>query len=91
MLKFYLHPILSGTEWPCRKHYVYIQCFKCPFSGWYRPALYGNVVVTGGNTILQGYNDRLNRDLLMKTPSTMRFKLNAANGPQERRYMSIFT
>jgi len=53
-----------------------------------RPALYGNVVVTGGNTILQGYNDRLNRDLLMKTPSTMRFKLTAANGPQERRYGS---
>ncbi|XP_023337860.1 actin-like protein 6B [Eurytemora carolleeae] len=53
-----------------------------------RPSLYGNVVVTGGNTLLQGYNDRLNRDLSMKTPSTMRFKLIAANGPQERRYGS---
>jgi len=53
-----------------------------------RPALYGNVVVTGGNTLLQGYNERLNRDLSMKTPSTMRFKLISANGPQERRYGS---
>jgi len=53
-----------------------------------RPALYGNVVVTGGNTLAQGYNDRLNRDLSIKTPSTMRFKLTSANGPQERRYGS---
>jgi actin-related protein len=54
-----------------------------------RPSLYGNVVVTGGNTLLQGFNDRLNRDLSIKTPSTMRFKLIAANGPQERRYGSV--
>ena len=53
-----------------------------------RPALYGNVVVTGGNTCLNGFIDRLNRDLSIKTPSTMRFKLIAANGPQERRYGS---
>jgi len=53
-----------------------------------RPALYGNVVVTGGNTCLNGFIERLNRDLSIKTPSTMRFKLIAANGPQERRYGS---
>jgi len=51
-----------------------------------RPSLYGNVVVTGGNSLLQGFNERLNRDLGIKTPSTMRFKLIAANGAQERRY-----
>ena len=39
-------------------------------------------------SFLQGFNDRLNRDLGIKTPSTMRFKLIAANGPQERRYGS---
>lgn len=33
-----------------------------------RPALYGNVIVTGGNTILNGFTDRLNRDLSTKTP-----------------------
>ena len=41
-----------------------------------------------GNTCLNGFNERLNRDLSMKTPSTMRFKLIAANGAQERRYGS---
>jgi len=51
-----------------------------------RPALYGSVVVTGGNTLLQGYADRLNRDLSYKTPTSMRLKLIAANGTQERRF-----
>ena len=49
-----------------------------------RPALYGSVVVTGGNTLIQGFTERLNRDLSMKTPSTMKFKLIAANGNQVR-------
>ena len=30
--------------------------------------LYGNVIVTGGNSLLQGFSDRLNRDLSAKTP-----------------------
>ena len=51
-----------------------------------RPALYGSVVVTGGNTLIQGFTDRLTRDLSAKTPATMRCKLIAANGVQERRY-----
>ena len=44
--------------------------------------------ILGMILISQGFNDRLNRDLGIKTPSTMRFKLIAANGPQERRYGS---
>jgi actin-related protein len=50
-----------------------------------RPALYGSVIVTGGNTLIQGFTERLTRDLSIKTPSSMRFKLIAANGPQVRR------
>ena len=30
--------------------------------------LFGNVIVTGGNTLLQGFIERLNRELLTKTP-----------------------
>lgn len=33
-----------------------------------RPSLYGSVIVTGGNTLIQGFTDRLNRDLSAKTP-----------------------
>ena len=53
-----------------------------------RPALYGSVVLTGGNTLIQGFTERLNRDLSNKTPATMRCKLIAANGVQERRFGS---
>ena len=53
-----------------------------------RPALYNSVIVTGGNTLLQGFNDRLSRDLSNKTPATMRFKLITANGTQERKFGS---
>ena len=53
-----------------------------------RPALYGSVVVTGGNTLIQGFTERLSRDLMVKTPAQMRFKLIAANGNQERRFGS---
>ena len=31
-------------------------------------SLYGGVIVVGGNSLLQGFTDRLNRDLGNKTP-----------------------
>ncbi|XP_015602812.1 actin-like protein 6B isoform X1 [Cephus cinctus] len=51
-----------------------------------RPALYGSVVVTGGNSFMQGFPERLNRDLSMRIPSSMRLKLISANGCAERRF-----
>ncbi|KAM4037902.1 LOW QUALITY PROTEIN: actin-like protein 6B [Anomaloglossus baeobatrachus] len=53
-----------------------------------RPGLYGSVIVTGGNTLLQGFNDRLNRELSQKTPPSMRLKLIASNSSIERRFSS---
>lgn len=35
--------------------------------------LYGSVVVTGGNTLIQGFTDRLNRELSQKTPPVSPF------------------
>ncbi|KAH0559015.1 Actin-like protein 6B [Cotesia glomerata] len=51
-----------------------------------RPSLYGSVVVTGGNSCLQGFSDRLNRDLASKTPPSMRLKIISANSLNERRF-----
>ncbi|XP_046483623.1 actin-like protein 6B isoform X1 [Neodiprion pinetum] len=51
-----------------------------------RPSLYGSVVVTGGNSCLSGFSDRLNRDLVSKTPPSMRLKIICANSSSERRY-----
>ncbi|TGZ32993.1 Actin-like protein 6A, partial [Temnothorax longispinosus] len=51
-----------------------------------RPSLYGSVVVTGGNSCLQGFSERLNRDLGSKTPPSMRLKIISTNSSSERRY-----
>ncbi|XP_076322900.1 actin-like protein 6B [Tachypleus tridentatus] len=51
-----------------------------------RPSLYGSVIVTGGNSLLTGFTDRLNRDLSAKTPPSMRLKVISANGTAERRF-----
>ena len=51
-----------------------------------RPQLYGNLIITGGNTLLQGFNDRLYRELSSKTPPSMRLKLVSTNNNTERRY-----
>uniref|UniRef100_A0A8C7XKF8 Actin-like protein 6A n=1 Tax=Oryzias sinensis TaxID=183150 RepID=A0A8C7XKF8_9TELE len=48
--------------------------------------LYGSVVVTGGNTLIQGFTDRLNRELSQKTPPSMRLKLIANSTTVERRF-----
>lgn len=53
-----------------------------------RPSLYGSVIVTGGNTLIQGFTERLTRDLQAKTPPSMRLKLVANSGTSERRYAS---
>ncbi|GAB1602844.1 actin-like protein 6B [Argonauta hians] len=53
-----------------------------------RPSLYSSVIAVGGNTLLQGFTDRLNRDLSTKTPPSMRLKIIAATGTVERRFSS---
>ena len=41
---------------------------------------YNNTIVTVSNSLLQGFSEQLNRDLAMKAPSNMRFKLMSATG-----------
>lgn len=37
-------------------------------SAFFFQSLYGGVIVVGGNSLIQGFTDRLNRDLSNKTP-----------------------
>ncbi|KAK7984901.1 actin [Apiospora sp. TS-2023a] len=50
-----------------------------------RPNLLGNIVVTGGTSLLNGFNDRLNNELMAMYPG-MRVKLHAAGLTTERRF-----
>ncbi|CAI2729504.1 unnamed protein product [Schistosoma spindalis] len=53
-----------------------------------RPSLYSNVIVVGGNSLITGFTDRLQRDLNIKTPPSMRLKVNFPSTTAERRYSS---
>jgi len=51
-----------------------------------RPSLYNSVIVVGGNSLLNGFTDRLNRDLQTKIPPSMRLKLISSSVNAERRF-----
>uniref|UniRef100_A0A8C1ZAS4 Actin-like 6A n=1 Tax=Cyprinus carpio TaxID=7962 RepID=A0A8C1ZAS4_CYPCA len=57
---------LSGNTMLGVSHVVTTSVGMCDID--IRPGLYGSVVVTGGNTLIQGFTDRLNRELSQKTP-----------------------
>uniref|UniRef100_A0A671R9H7 Actin-like protein 6A n=2 Tax=Sinocyclocheilus TaxID=75365 RepID=A0A671R9H7_9TELE len=75
---------LSGNTMLGVSHVVTTSVGMCDID--IRPGLYGSVVVTGGNTLIQGFTDRINRELSQKTPPSMRLKLIANNTTVERRF-----
>ncbi|XP_015283370.1 PREDICTED: actin-like protein 6B [Gekko japonicus] len=75
---------LSGNTMLGVGHVVTTSIGMCDID--IRPGLYGSVIVTGGTTLLQGFTDRLNRELSQKTPPSMRLKLIASNSTMERRF-----
>ncbi|KAH7375008.1 actin family [Plectosphaerella cucumerina] len=50
-----------------------------------RPNLLGNIVVTGSTSLLNGFNDRLNNELMTMFPGT-KIKIHAAGLTTERRF-----
>ncbi|CAG5864489.1 unnamed protein product [Menidia menidia] len=75
---------LSGNTMLGVGHVVTTSVGMCDID--IRPGLYGSVVVSGGNTLIQGFTDRLNRELSQKTPPSMRLKLIANSTTVERRF-----
>ncbi|KAI8997231.1 actin family [Pilobolus umbonatus] len=52
-----------------------------------RPLLFNNVVVTGGNTLFDGFNERLNFELPLKAPGS-KIKIHASGNTTERKSSS---
>ncbi|NP_001279710.1 actin-like protein 6A [Callorhinchus milii] len=77
---------LSGNTMLGVSHVVTTSVGMCDID--IRPGLYGSVIAAGGNTLIQGFTDRLNRELSQKTPPSMRLKLMANNTTVERRFSS---
>ncbi|CAB1314302.1 unnamed protein product [Coregonus sp. 'balchen'] len=78
---------LSGNTMLGVGHVVTTSVGMCDID--IRPGLYGSVVVTGGNTLISGFTDRLTRELSQKTPPSMRLKLIANNTTVERRFRNF--
>uniref|UniRef100_A0A183DU17 Actin n=1 Tax=Gongylonema pulchrum TaxID=637853 RepID=A0A183DU17_9BILA len=49
-------------------------------------AMYSGLTVTGGNSLLMGFTERLNHDLAHKCPPTIKLRVYAAPTPMERRF-----
>uniref|UniRef100_UPI00398F682A actin-like protein 6A isoform X1 n=1 Tax=Pristiophorus japonicus TaxID=55135 RepID=UPI00398F682A len=77
---------LSGNTMLGVSHVVTTSVGMCDID--IRPGLYGSVIAAGGNTLIQSFTDRLNRELSQKTPPSMRLKLMANNTTVERRFSS---
>ncbi|KAI9277815.1 actin family [Sporodiniella umbellata] len=52
-----------------------------------RPLLLNNIVVTGGNSLLNGFNERLNYELPLKAPGS-KIKIHASGNMMERKSSS---
>ncbi|XP_018410390.1 PREDICTED: actin-like protein 6A [Nanorana parkeri] len=53
-----------------------------------QPKMFANVIVVGGNTLLQGFTERLTKEVFRKTPQNTRLKLFAHSLVPERRRLS---
>jgi len=53
-----------------------------------RSALYGGIIITGGNTLLPGFVERLTHDLNAKCPANAKLKVHSAPSSSERRFGS---
>jgi len=77
-------PSLIGKEAEGIHKTVYDSIMKCDVD--IRKDLYENVVMSGGSTMFEGIDTRLEKELTALAPSTMQIKISA---PPERKY-SVF-
>ena len=74
-------PNLIGLEQEGIHKLVFSSIMKCDVD--IRKDLYGNVVVSGGNTMFQGLAERLQKEIKQLAPDSMTIKIIA---PPERKY-----
>ncbi|XP_068089420.1 actin-like protein 6A [Hyperolius riggenbachi] len=55
-----------------------------------KPKMYANMITVGGNTLLQGFAERLTKELFRKVPPNTRFKLFTNSLATERRRLSAW-
>ncbi|XP_071954669.1 actin-like protein 6A [Antedon mediterranea] len=53
-----------------------------------RPAMYSSIILAGGNTLINGFSDRLMRELQTRTQNSTKLKIVGSNSTSERRFSS---
>ena len=51
-------------------------------------SLYPNIIVVGGNSLLQGFTDRLYRELVQRTGPNVKLRINSSSSASDRRFSS---
>eukprot|EP00898_Chlorokybus_atmophyticus_P008838 jgi/Chlat1/8956/Chrsp94S08328 len=74
-------PSLVGMESVGIHETTYNSIMKCDVD--IRKDLYGNIVLSGGSTMFPGIADRMNKEIALLAPSSMKIKVVA---PPERKY-----
>jgi actin-related protein len=77
----FFKPALVGVEMQGLHKMVYESVLRCPMDT--RRDFYANIIVSGGPTLMNGFPERLQKELTALAPSTMRCKVVA---PPERKY-----
>ncbi|KAF6769412.1 hypothetical protein AHF37_12789 [Paragonimus kellicotti] len=74
-------PSFLGLECAGLHETAYTSIMKCDVD--IRKDLYANIVLSGGSTMFPGIADRMQKEITILTPSTMKIKIIA---PPERKY-----
>lgn len=74
-------PEMAGFEMKGIQEMIYDSIFKCDVD--IRRDLFANIVLSGGSTMYPGLADRVQRELMSMTPSTVKLRVIA---PPERKY-----
>lgn len=53
-----------------------------------RPLLLSTIILAGGNTLVEGFTDRMTNEIMATAPKNVRHKVVANNSPTERKYAS---
>jgi actin len=75
------HPSLIGSEEDGIQNNIYASIMKCDVDA--RRTLYKNILLSGGNTMFPGISQRIEKELKILVPSSIKLGVNT---PQERKY-----
>ncbi len=80
--EYLFNPTLNGKEFPGVHRLVYNSIMNCDLD--VRKDLYGNIILSGGSTMFDGFGERLYKEIKGLAPSTMKVKIIAS---PDRKYM----